>query len=152
MVILILLVIMFISYNGYIYFKYGLLPSISDSYYLLLKTNKEFLFNVFIWFISVGFILSASNVMFIVGCFLLLGVSTAPLFKNSNIQKYIHSVGAIGGIFIALLSLALYNGLYLPISIVLLFTISATVFKMKNKTYWIEIVSFLTVIISLFFV
>lgn len=152
MVILILLVIMFISYNGYIYFKYGFLPSISDSYYLLFKTNKEFIFNIFIWVISVCFILSSPNDMFIVGCFLLLGVSTAPLFKNNDIQKYIHSVGAIGGIFIALLSLALYNGLYLPISIVLLFTISATVFKMKNKTYWIEIVSFLTVIISLFFV
>lgn len=149
--ILILLTFLFISYNSVIYFRFGLLPSISDSYYKLETENKGFIFNLFIWFISLGFIFSSPNLLFTIGCILLLGVSTSPLFKDNNIDKYIHSLGAIIGIFLALLSLVIYNGFYYPISIVIGVTSLFNILKIKSKIYWIEVVSFTIILITLFY-
>jgi hypothetical protein len=133
----------FAGYVGFIWNKYGVLPSISDSYYVLPK-NINFLFTLFCWGFAlpamiVGIDLTDNFLMFLATggiCF----VGAAAAFKDND--KTMHEVSAIAGVIFSQLSIAFdfkmyyVNAFFIIMSLIILLT------NIKNKTWWLELVAF----------
>jgi len=143
--------LIFSTYVITIWIKYGILPTISDSYYIL-PDNRKILFTLTLWAFSlpviiVGATTSGINIMFFAGasiCF----VGASPLFKE-HFEGRVHYVSAIIGIVLGLTSLWVNFGLgeLVVTSVLLMLTIRILV--KNNYTWWIEILAFLTIIIGL---
>lgn len=137
----------FLSYLISVTTKYGILNSISESYY---RIKNKWCFTFFIWGISVPIIMLGveKNSMFFFAGALLAFVGASPAFKNKDIESIVHIIGATGGIALANLALFLCGCYYISI-ILLTFIFYATYSDMKNSTWWIEIASFISVNIGL---
>lgn len=143
-------IIIFVSYIFFIIKKYGILPSISESYYSLPEKLK-FLFILFCVFFSVSIISVAHNpLIFFAGsgiCF----VGTAAQFKK-RLPKKVHYFGAISGILFSQLSIFLdFDLLYVNL---LFISISSLIFFLrkkyfKNYIWWIEILAFLSILYTI---
>jgi hypothetical protein len=163
MIYLIISLVVFWAYVGYVRYKIGPLKSISDSYFAI-KTKWSWLFRCFIAGISIPMILYAKSVsipIFYAGLFI-LAVGFAPGFKNDKIQSANHVIGATGGILLAYIGLALfvnwsafYKDLYFYA--IVLFLISSVIIlplgKLKKPvpyhTWWIEVVAYNIIILTL---
>lgn len=139
----------FCIYVGYIWDKYGVLPTISDSWYYL-PNNQKILFTFFCW--AFGFpaiILGETSLMFLAGTGIMF-VGAAPAFRE-NLTKNVHNVGATIGVIASQLSIYFdYDLLYVNIiflSIALIFLL----FKkwIHNKVWWIEIAAFASIVYAL---
>lgn len=138
----------FIFYNIYVTYKYGLLPSISDSFY---KHKSKPLFAFFIWLTVLPLIIvSSTPLMFASGAFLCY-VGASPNFKtNSGLEDDVHYFGALLGIIFGYLSMIIeYNYIYLSISLVVL-NMLIYILKIKNKLLFVEYSSFLFFMIIIF--
>jgi len=148
LILLITSLTIFLIYNGYIYFTYGLLPSISDSYYKLPEKFRIF-FTLFIWsFILPIIIVSSTPLMFFAGASIMF-VGAAPKFMEDH-EKLIHFISAILGMTLSFLSMIVD---FKMISVVPLLLINVFLFlkKPKNYIWWIEIITFMTIISVLFY-
>lgn len=140
--------ITFISYVLFITLKYGVLPSISDSYY---KHNSKLLF--FLFMLGVGLpitLMASSGLMFFSGVLFIL-CGCAPAFKSDkySLEDDVHKVGALGGICL-LLCYFIISHFYLPIILAILIEFPVYLLNPKNKTFWLEIIAFVTLIIGLY--
>jgi hypothetical protein len=132
----------FCSYVGFIWNKYGILPSISDSYYYL-PDNDKILFTLFCWLFSFpAIILGSSPLMFLAGTGIIF-VGTAPAFKKDLVGT-VHRVGATIAVSASQLSIYFdYHMLYLNIIFISLSLIFLFFNKwIQNKIWWIEILAF----------
>lgn len=147
--------LIFISYITFLLIKFGKpLPSISDSWYQL-KGLENSLFTWFCW--GIGFLMffqtnGNSPFFFISGVGISL-VGVATMFKLDKYTSIIHSTGAIICIFSAFIGLWVERDIFLPF---ILFGATASILslkslKIKNKTWWVEIVAFLYIITGLLF-
>ena len=135
----------FVSYVAWVWVKFGILPSISDSYY---HSHNNFLFWAFLIGLSVPVILVGSSALtFFAGAFLCFTAS-APAFKQ-KMEGIVHVIGATGGIFLGVVATICDMHLWIPAVLMVSFTVLATVFKLKHHTWWIEIVAFVTILASL---
>jgi hypothetical protein len=161
--LLIYIIVVFVTYWLFVYFKYGILTSISDSYY---RENNKALFTLFIWSIAFPMIIlgvSVTPLMFFAGAFLAF-VGAAPAFKEEQ-EGTVHIIGATGGISLGYIAMIVaYHQYYLP-AIMGLFAILAVPKKLPkfldkswmkwwtngipNYTWWIETMAFVLVIINL---
>ena len=139
----------FISYVAFIWIKYGIQPSISDSYYIL-PLHKKFLFILFCFgfaipAIMIGF---SSTLMFIAGS-LIMFVGAAPLFKQS-LPHIVHMIGAYGGIIAGELALCTDYHLW-PIAacFAILAILLMFIIKPKNKIWWVELLAFVSICVGL---
>jgi len=143
----------FISYVLSMFLTYGVLSSVSLSYYKLPR-NLQFLFTIAMWGYAIPAIMIGvplSGLMFLAGsgiCF----VGAAPAFKDLKMENTVHSIGAIVGIFFSQIFITfIMNQWYLTAGLLLLTAITYLIPKMKpNIVWWIEIFTFLTVSISYF--
>jgi len=148
--------IVFVTYNLYVIFNYGIHPSISASYYSLKKQFKP-LFTLFIWlFIFPIMIVGESGLMFMGGG-LVSFVGASPNFdvkqdkSASKQEELVHKFGAIFGISLAMLSLLVdFNMIYSVLTFIVI-TLILILFKIKNTIFWIEIVAFSTIFGSLLY-
>jgi surface polysaccharide O-acyltransferase-like enzyme len=141
------IVLLFISYVSFILLKYGILDSISESYYKEDKHSK-FLFSAFIFGLSIPFmIIGGTTLMILAGLFLsFAGIARA---YKEEFAGTVHIIGATGGISLGYASMWIdFHLWYLPI-IMGLFALLSTLFKLKYHTWWIEILAFILVIIGL---
>lgn len=139
------LLLSFITYVVTISFRYGVLSSISDSYYVM---KHKYWFNLFIVNTGILFsLLGDCNLMFFAGSSLCF-VSAAPFFKEAP-DSLIHTIGACGAIILGMFWLVFDEYIYLPIIFVIGCGI-IYVLKIKNKVWWIEIVAFSCVITGLY--
>lgn len=135
----------FFGYISYIWYKYGVLPSISESYYRL-PTKINILFTLFCWGFAFPAMIMGNELtdnflmFFATGGIMFVGASAA--FKQ-KLTNTVHMVGAVIGVVFSQLSIAFdFNMYYLN----LLFIASAGIIfltKSKNSTWWIEIVAFI---------
>jgi hypothetical protein len=141
----------FAGYVSFIIGKYGILPSISESYYRLPK-NLTFLFTLFCWGFAlpaaiVGLDLTDNFLMFFAGGGIMF-VGAAAAFKE-QFTKRVHFIGAAIGITAAQLSTAFDFHMYYinVIFVVLALTILLGKYlgKIKNYVWWIEMVAFLSI-------
>lgn len=153
--------VIFTAYLLLIYALFKWIPSISQSYYEFKQKYGKWS----TWIFSITLFLFATPVM-IAGLsmsngsnyqFLLflapLGIcftGAAPQFKES-LTINIHYAGAVVGILSGMLALVLILKLYLVVGIWLIVCLALILLKVSNKTYWIEVVSFYTIILSLMF-
>lgn len=136
------LIIQFLIFWIYVIFVWisnkKALPSISDSWYFFPKKHKR-LFMVFILGIAVPMFFQETGLFFFSGAFLCF-TGAAPEFKERMINT-VHGVGAVGGIGFAAVAL-LTEGIWFPIAIGALISVALRYAKIKNETWWIEIVWF----------
>lgn len=153
---ILIIAIVFSLYNLLIWRMYGILDSISASYYSLGKKNSKF-FVFFTWLLVVPLAviggvqpMEFSGAMFMVSAIGFAFVGAAGAFKLEEMTKIVHYIGAGIGIAAALAGLVAANtGLwYLPIAFALAsFVLFMT--KAKNIIYWIEIIAFVFILFGL---
>jgi len=144
---LILALTIFIGYCATITIKYGWLPSISESFYHLPK-KLSWIFSIFLWVISILIIAATWETrLIVIACWCIMGVGVFPYFLDT---RWIHYLFALTGFTIGLISVWInFNGWYFDILFlaILLYILLA---KVKHRIFWIEVIAFLTIIISIF--
>lgn len=152
--LLIFVVLSFVGYISFIVNRYGVLPSISESYYKM-KDDKLFggsLFTLFIWSLSLPLIIIGNTpLMFFAGAFLSF-VGAASAFKDLKMTKRVHNIGAIGGIGFGFLSMIIDFQLFELTYFMVVLSLSLFLLKIKNLIWWVEILAFVLIIIGLFIV
>jgi hypothetical protein len=139
--------VVFLTFTLYIYFKYGVLTSISMAWYVLPKKEK-LLFTLFCFVLGTSLLFQGGLFFFLSGAGLFfVGAATDYESKTTNI---VHFTGALVGILSALIGLWVEYGLFYPLIIAIALSLIIYLIKMKNYLWWIEIVAFLSIIIGLF--
>lgn len=137
-------VTVFVAYIAYIWTKYGVLDSISESYYVLPNPIKH-LFTFFLWTIAVPMMFIVNSVdhadWWLFGsCACLVFCGAAAEYKN-NLTNVVHFIGAGGGIIFALAGLV-HQGIAAPLILMVATIVVLYKYKVSNKTWWIEIAAF----------
>ena len=138
--------IVFVSYIGFIWMKYGVQKSISDSFYRLKKTKLRFLFTFFCWGFAFPVMVISGKPMMIAAAMLICAVGVAYNFKAARLNKIVHMGAAYGGVTLAMVSAWIeYKQ---PWAIMLLAVIAITLTLLRKQVnykhiWWIEIAAFL---------
>jgi hypothetical protein len=155
MIQLLIQTVVFLSYVIFIYKKFGILDSISESWYRLIPYNLSFLFTFFC--VIIGFLMASQsirgeNIFYILSgaglCF--TGVAGAFKWKESQ-TNIVHFAGATIAIFGALIGLWVQFNFYIPFIIFGILTILIKLLKIQHSIWWIEIVAFSAILIGIFF-
>jgi len=150
MEILLIQFLVFVAYVSYIINQYGILPSISDSWYALPR-RYNFLFTLFTWGIGIPMLFYGNAPLFFAGAGLTF-VGAATQFKmERSYTKQVHFAGAGIGIIIPLLYLAISFGNWIPLVIQVIGTLIITQSKINNKLWWVEILAFICIMFGLYF-
>lgn len=144
----ILTVVAFWAYVGYIMAKYGVLPSLSDSYYHLPLKKRDIIFTSVFYYTAIAvIILAESGLMFAAGVGI-CAVGTAPQFERSY-AKPIHYIGAAFAALFSQLYIIFIAELWPLTGILVLIGLILYLLKVNNIIWWIEMVCFLTAFIAL---
>lgn len=145
-----IMLIVFFSYVGYIWAKYGVQTSISQSYYVLPK-NIQFLMTFFCWgFAFPAMILGSSGLMFLAGAGIAF-VGAAAAFQETMTHE-VHMIGAGVGVAASQLAIILQYHMW-PISVA--FAVISLLLLLFRKQieykhiWWIEIAAFISICIVL---
>ena len=155
MVISILQITTFIVYVVFIMIMFkGSLPSISDSWYKL-KDMGGVWYSLFTWFcFIIGTLMffqtdGTTPIFFISGAGFTI-VGAASMYKSSDYwTNRIHFIGAIFGILGGFMGLGIERSMWIPIIICSTGYLIMIPLKMKNLTWWIEILSFICIAVGL---
>lgn len=136
---------LFLSFIVGIWAVYGVQQSISDSWYALGRRSPLFT----LWMIAVGIsvicmVAYFDNVLYFLSGACLCFVGVAAEFKQ-RMTGVVHSVGAIGGIFLALAGIA-YDGVWESSAIFIGGAALLRYLNISNKTWWIETWAFICII------
>lgn len=155
-VLLLISFVIFATYWLFIYWKYGLQESISESFYAIKRRNpyqpwKQGFFTLALWGFSFPIIVVGVEIhplFFLAGALICL-VGAAPAFKSTKMVHDVHAVGAIGGIVFGIVAFLFVNPILAAYTLasILLTSIFA---NEENHTLWIETVAYLSVIGCLF--
>ena len=136
----------FAGYVTYIYSKFGVLKSISKSYYELRPKNK-WMFTIALWGFSIPMIIAGDTaLMFLAGsaiCF----VGAAPAYKDSMTDK-VHVAGAVAGIVLGAAAMWINYGFWWITGLMALSAFLMSHFEIKNETWWIEITEFMFIFLG----
>lgn len=152
-ILFIILISIFVVYITSITFIYGILTSISKSYYKLPK-KYNFLFTLFCWGFAIPVIIIGSDLtnnlfMFLAGasiCF----VGAAAQYKEKLTDK-VHQYSARIGVISSQLSIIFDFKLYYVTILFTLISLLLLLSKIKNITFWIEILAFISISYVLYF-
>ena len=142
-----LMVTVFLTYVGYIWLRYGVQKSISESYYVLPK-KRNWLFIAFTWlFAFPAMILGNSLLMFFAGGGIVFVGAAAAMHTFPT--RTVHMVGAVGGMILACIAMIFqYNMWYMAAGVAILSLLSLIVDK-KRAMWWAEIIIFTAITIVL---
>lgn len=140
--------IVFLTYLVFLIKRYGVLDSISDSWYQ--EGEQNYFFQLFLLGISIPAILIREPAFVITGTLLTI-VGAMAAFKLNKFIGTVHGVATTGAIIAALTGLAIH-GIWFP------FFAGSTValvlnhkgFKVKNTTWWTEVAYFSAIELGLF--
>lgn len=160
MSVIIILSIIFAVYVGVIIYKFGMLSSISESWYRW-KAYINKTFNPFSWFmlglaITMWFLTDVyefkpqAEIFIGLASFALGGAGIFSSFKDNDMVGTIHSLGAIICIICmdAVIIVQWWNQpwIWIPAGVTALFWTSGKSVKMDNLVLWVEIVAFVFII------
>jgi hypothetical protein len=153
---LLVAIIDFAIYVSYIWGKYGVQPSISASFYDLPERYNIY-FRFYIFILSLAVITSGfgwkTPLFFISGTLLSMVGIFPDLFKNKT-KHILHLIGAIGGITVAIIGLSTLNltiGVIAATTIVSMSILFRILLGKEDILWWIEIISFSTIIFALLY-
>jgi len=149
MIVVLIQLLIFSVYIAYILYKYGVLSSISDSYYSL-PESRRYLFTFFIWGVGAPILALTdySGLFFAAGAFLFFVGAATQFRSDDGFTPQVHSIGATGGIVAALFALVSLN-IYYPLIIASIASILIKKLKVPNSTWWIEVACFACIEIGL---
>lgn len=147
MILTLIQIAFFTFYILYIWTRYGVQKSISDSWYTV-DDGKKWMFTVVLCF-AVGilhlFNAAINSLFFFSGTFLCFtGVATA--FKDKGITNIVHFTGAFGAIVFSLIALCAL-GIWWTLALNILSVI--ILYKVRNKVWWMEIVAFYSIMLGM---
>ena len=138
----------FTSYIIYIIIKFGILETISTSFYRL-PDKQKWMFIAWTWGSAVPLIaVGNSGLSFFAGGFLCF-VGVASNTRWSNVTKVVHLVGAIGAIILGYAFLLYVLHLWLLVFISVMAGILIYLLNIKNNVWWIEVIAYYTIISGL---
>lgn len=137
----------FSTYLWYIVAKFGILPSVSESWYA--EGAKKYMFIIFITSLSVLTLLLYSHSLWFIASGLSLAiVAFAPAFRSDNkIVGILHTGGTVGGIAFACWAL-LTHGVYFPVIGCAISSILLARLKVPNTTFWTEVADFAFIVLG----
>lgn len=142
----------FFSFITYIISKFGVLNSISESWYKLEENKKGtgILFTAFLW--SIGFLMffqtNGSTGLFFASGVGLMFVGAATQYKQ-KMTSSIHFAGAFTGLLFPLIAVWYERGVWYPLAIGVFFYLLSIIFDIKKETWWLEIIMVLLILIGL---
>jgi hypothetical protein len=141
------MVTVFVAYVSFIWSKYGIQKSISESYYVLPK-KENFLFVLFTWlFAFPAMILGNSLLMLFAGGGIVFVGAAAAMHKMPT--RAVHLTGAIGGMILACLAMIFqYHMWYMVAAVAGAILLSALLDK-KHLMWWAEVAIFVAISIVL---
>ena len=146
-----LMILVFVIYNLIILIKYGLLNSISVSYYSLpIKFN--WLFLTFCWGYAIPAIMLATDGLMFFSGGLICFVGIASAFRDNDFTFKIHQYSSLIGVILSQLSILFIYHLYylniiMVVSSIVLYLLSK---KIAQWMYILEVIAFITVSVALF--
>lgn len=135
-------------YLLFIVSEFGVLPSISDSFYRLqaVRTWAAPLFTLWTWLVAIPFTQTGNDWLLASGtCLILVGV--LPFFKWDGFVGYAHSAMAISAIALALAGEAI-QGVWWPSILAVGASILLQRLNVKNQTWWVEISCFVSIMVG----
>lgn len=139
-------IVLFTYYVAYIWTRYGVQKSISDSWYTVDK-GKKWMFTILMcWGVGFPQAMAADihSLFFFSGAFLCF-VGAATAFREAGMTKTVHFVGAIGSIAFSALALML-TGIVWVLVFNIIQSVTLTLFRPKNHLWWVEILAFYSII------
>lgn len=140
----------FVSYVSFIWIKYGIQKSISNSYYVL-PTDLRFLMTFFCWLFAIpAMIIGSTPLMFLAGagiCF----VGAAAAFKEEMTHN-VHMIGACGGVALSQISTIVDFHMWYMTAIFVVLSLLMILFRKQLKykqIWWIEILAFTSICVTL---
>lgn len=141
------MVSVFLAYVGYIWAKYGVQTSISESYYVLPKKDN-WLFVLFTWlFAFPAMILGNSWWMFFAGGGIVWVGANAAMHQQPT--RAIHLATAIGGMIMGCLAMIFQFHMWYLVVGILAAMITAFILDKKHLMWWSEIAIFVAISIAL---
>jgi hypothetical protein len=138
----------FILYTTLIVYRYGILPSISESWYVL-PLRQKFLFTLFTWGLGIPMLFYDSGALFLSGSALTF-VGVATQFKTSiSFTREVHYAGALVGVLVPLIYFGISSDNWMPLLVQVISTIIIISTRIQNKIWWTEIVAFFCVLSGL---
>lgn len=156
--------IIFLTYIIFIVNKFGIIHSISESWYKLEDKLKP-LFTFFCW--GIGFpmiwqmksmltgVMELSDIFFFLSLIGFIFVGAAAMFKSKGAYtNIIHYAGSVVGIFSALIGLGIQYNLWIllyigiPLGVIILL-LSKFTSKIKHPIFWLEILASIVILIGL---
>ena len=145
----IILFIVFVTYTTFIVVRYGLLHSISMSYYKLREDDLGMLFYVFCFALALplfSIFAATQQTVWVVASFGFMLVGSASKFFDKH-TDLAHYIGAGLGIVMCFIGLYLSWGQVIP-SIIMVVA-GAVCLKSTRPIWWIEIAAFVIIITGL---
>ena len=143
------MVSVFLAYVGYIWAKYGVQKSISESYYVLPK-KRNWLFVAFTWlFAFPAMILGNSLLMTLAGAGIVF-VGAAAAMHTFPTRAW-HLTGAIGGMILACLAMIFQFGMWYLVPAIAVAILLAFLVDKKHLMWWTEVAIFVGISIALGF-
>ena len=139
----------FLSYVGYIWIRYGVQKSISDSYYRLRPEKLGFIFTLFIMGFAYPAAVVAANVWITPAAFLIIVVGIARAFKDSKLLHTLHMIGAYGGVGLSMVGIWVYYHMWYVTIIFIIISGILFILNVKNKIWWVECLAFISICIVL---
>ena len=142
--------LVFLLYVGYIYKKFGVIHSISQSWYELPHTQK-WMFTAFTWILGLTLLLMDTTLFFISGIGFII-VGSSAMFDDDTVTKLTHYTGAGIGILFAFLALTFELEFAVPIVLYAAAIMLEIAFRQKNVIWWIEIWAFVFLMLGFYIV
>ena len=141
----------FIAYVAFIWKKFGVLPSISESWYRLQGLEKS-LFTFFCWGVGIPMLFQTDGTtawFFCSGAGLGF-VGAATMFRSGDkTTRWIHFIGAFAGMVCGLMGVGFERGDFTPSIIWVVISLIILLINFKNRMWWIEISAFFALIYGL---
>ena len=139
----------FFGYVGYIAVRYGIQPSVSESYYRLPR-NFQWVFTIATWGYAIpamiiGLDFTGNGIVFLAGVGIAF-VGASPAFHKLGMERTVHTVGAVVGITAMQLFLCIVGFWWITLT----FGIISGLLFIWKKTYshfiwWVEIAAFISI-------
>lgn len=143
-------VVIFTTFAALVWWKYGVLNSISAAFYKL-PENQRWIFTLALWGFSIPIIIfggmNDAELLFLAGG-AIVWTGAVAAYNSSELELKIHITSAMGGVILGLAHLTINLHLYYLVA-------GATVIafllykRSKNYTWWIEMLYYFTIIIGL---
>ena len=138
----------FTAYFLFIWIKYGLQKSFSDSYYSLPEKTRPYIFTAFIFGFTVPMIpISYEYQLMLLSIWLIMGVGATAQFRKHKYVRVIHMIVAVSGILLSQLSIIIEFHMW-PIAACLFVLCTLIVWKSNRPIWWIEAAVFYSIILA----